>query len=110
MRDSSPSALAQLEQDRALAQFLRDRLTDVETTGCAAERRALAGLREVLVEFEEKHPLAARMPADDFFVAQIDTLRWVLRCTATSAFLQHPDFQSDFYVAPTMPTSSESRL
>lgn len=79
-------------RDRALAQFLSQRLAEVEMHGCGAEWKALAGTRDVLTEFQDKYSRVAQMADYDFFVAQIDTMRWVLCCTATRAFSSHPEF------------------
>ncbi|WP_328973887.1 MULTISPECIES: hypothetical protein [unclassified Streptomyces] len=92
--------------DRALAVFLRKRIAEADAYGCAAEQKALAGVGEVLAEFEAKHPRHAQMAHDDFFTAQIDTLRWVLRCVATGAFSAHPEFQPVFN--PSIPVLSQS--
>ncbi|MFC9816507.1 hypothetical protein ACFVJM_31110 [Streptomyces virginiae] len=92
--------------DHALAVFLRKRIVEAVAYGCTAEQKALAGVGKVLVEFEEKHPRQAQMAHDDFFTAQIDTLRWVLRCVATGAFSAHPEFQPVF--DPSLPVLSQS--
>lgn len=102
-----PSAVTDVPgMDRALAVFLRKRIAEADAYGCAAEQKALAGVTEVLAEFEEKHPRQAQMAHDDFFTAQIDTLRWVLRCVATGAFSAHPEFQPAFN--PSVPVLSQS--
>lgn len=85
-----------LERDRALGGFLRQRIADVGLHGCGAERKALAGVAQALQEFEEKCERLAGMAPDDYFTAQIDTLRWVLQCVASGTFSSHPEFLAGF--------------
>jgi hypothetical protein len=80
--------------DRALAGFLRTRITELDTHGCSAERKALAGVHEVLVEFEEKHSRVSDFDSSDYFVGQIDALRWALQCVARATFSAHPDYST----------------
>lgn len=77
--------------DAALAAFLRARIAEADVHGCGAERKALAGILAPLAEFEEKHDRVTDFPSDDYFVGQIDTLRWMLQCVAAAAFSAHPD-------------------
>lgn len=85
-----------LEQDQPLTVFLRQRIEGVGLHGCGAERKALAGVLDILNEFEAKHDRAAGMDPDDYFTAQIDTLRWVLQCVASATFSSHPEFLAAF--------------
>ncbi|MEU1277803.1 hypothetical protein [Streptomyces sp. NPDC005805] len=90
MRSAVPSAESTPATDRALAAFLRARVAEASTSGCSAERKALAGVRAVLDEFEDKHLSAHESPIDDYVVGQIDALRWALQCVAAAAFSHHP--------------------
>lgn len=92
--------------DQALISFLRNRIAEVSVHGCQAERKALAGAAAALDEFEEKAPRRAHMAHDDVFLAQIDTLRWVLHCTA-GTWSRHPDFSPAF--RPTTPVTLETQ-
>ncbi|MFF3358828.1 tryptophan synthase subunit alpha [Streptomyces sp. NPDC002917] len=93
-------------RDQALCAFLRKRIAEADACGSSAEQKALAGAGKVLTEFEEKHPQVPHMAHDDFFVAQIDTLRWVLRCIAAGAFSAHPEFQPAFLPSAPVPAHS----
>lgn len=79
--------------DRKLAAFLRARITELDTHGCSAERKALAGVSEVLREFEEKYDRTVDFHPSDYFIGQIDTLRWVLEQVALATFSAHPDLR-----------------
>ncbi|WP_329453497.1 tryptophan synthase subunit alpha [Streptomyces sp. NBC_01724] len=93
-------------KDQALCAFLRKRIAEADAYGSPAEQKALAGAGKVLTEFEEKHPQVPHLAHDDFFVAQIDTLRWVLRCIAAGAFSAHPEFQPAFLPSSPEPAHS----
>ncbi|MGW7362945.1 hypothetical protein ACWGI8_05815 [Streptomyces sp. NPDC054841] len=93
--------------DQALCGFLRKRIAEADACGCPAEQKAFAGVADVLTEFEEKHPRVAQMGHDDFFVAQIDTLRWVLPCIAAEAFSAHADFKPIFRPYAPIPAHSQ---
>ncbi|MEU3050330.1 tryptophan synthase subunit alpha [Streptomyces sp. NPDC006984] len=86
-----PSAQSTPRSDQALAAFLSNRIAETDTTGCTAERRALAGIRTVLAEFQATYLRAHEYPPDDYILGQVDALRWALQCTAAAAFSHHPD-------------------
>lgn len=90
-RDAALRAENTTATDAALAAFLRARIAEVDIHGCGAERKALAGVHAVLSEFEEKHDRVTDFPSDDYFVGQIDALRWVLQCVVAATFSGHPD-------------------
>lgn len=80
--------------DRALAAFVRARITEVGSHGCSAERKALAGILDILHEFEGQCDRVGDFgPADYYFVGQIDTLRWALVRVAWATFSAHPDLR-----------------
>ncbi|WP_331718355.1 tryptophan synthase subunit alpha [Streptomyces sp. NBC_00624] len=92
--------------DQALCAFLRKRIAEAGAYGCSAEQKALSGAEQVLDEFEERHPRLPQMAHDDVFVAQIVTLRWVLRCIAARTYSNHPEFQPAF--RPSIPVPAQS--
>jgi tryptophan synthase alpha chain len=95
--------------DQALCAFLRTRISEAGAYGCSAEQKALAGAEQVLDAFEEKHPRLTQMAHDDVFVAQIATLRWVLRCIAARTFSKHPEFQPAFLPSAPVPAHLEAQ-
>lgn len=86
---------AELDRDRALIGFLKDRIAERAKAAEEAEEQHLAGVARVLAEFEEKfdHP---HRDERDYFAGQMQALGWSLRCAAFAVFSTHPDFREDF--------------
>ena len=75
------------ERDARFAQFLAQRLAQVEATGCLAERKLAAATEK------------------DFFNGQVSAIGWALRCLAHSAWWNTPGWESAFHPAATAPVS-----
>ncbi|MEU2605037.1 hypothetical protein [Streptomyces albus] len=92
------------ERDTRFAQFLAQRLTEVEATGCLAERKLAAGVLDLYAEWNQKRELAAATE-EDFFNGQVSAMGWALRCLAHSAWWNTPGWEPAFHPAATAPVS-----
>ncbi|MCX5173386.1 MULTISPECIES: hypothetical protein [Streptomyces] len=92
------------ERDARFAQFLAQRLAQVEATGCLAERKLAAGMLDLYTEWNQKRELAAATEKD-FFNGQVSAIGWALRCLAHSAWWNTPGWESAFHPAATAPVS-----
>ncbi|MGW4490514.1 hypothetical protein [Streptomyces sp. NPDC004376] len=92
------------ERDTRFAQFLAQRLTEVEETGCLAERKLTAGMLDLYTEWNQKRELAAATDGD-FFNGQVSAMGWALRCLAHSAWWNTPGWEPAFHPAAALPVS-----
>jgi hypothetical protein len=89
-RHLPPSAEDVARTDRALCAFLQARITELDKHACSAERKALAGVAEVLRQFEENCGRVDSLEPTGYFLGQMDALRWVLQRVAQTSFSAHP--------------------
>ncbi|MFJ3825070.1 hypothetical protein [Streptomyces nodosus] len=92
------------ERDTRFARFLAQRLTDVEATGCLAERKLAAGLLDLYTEWHHKRELAAASQQDPA-TSEADAMGWALRCLAHSAWRNTPGWEPAFHPAATPATA-----
>jgi len=92
------------ERDTRFAQFLAQRLAEVEETGCLAERKLAAGMLDLYTEWNHKRELAGAAEGD-FFSGQVSAMGWALRCLAHSAWWNTPGWEPAFHPAATVPVS-----
>ncbi|MEU1107268.1 hypothetical protein ABZ408_41035 [Streptomyces tibetensis] len=80
-------------RDAALARFIRERLDQIDATGCREERQLAAGIEHIFSEWDVNRAMAVDV---DEFAARISALGWVLRCLADPAWRGKPGWDDAF--------------
>ncbi|HEY8982599.1 MAG TPA: hypothetical protein VIU15_23795 [Streptomyces sp.] len=83
------------EGDKRFTRFLLRHLAVVEATGCLAERKFAAGVRDLYAEWDRRRGLAEALGQDPFG-GETAGLDWALRCLAHSAWSTSPGWEPAF--------------
>ncbi|MFG2845964.1 hypothetical protein ACGF12_22760 [Kitasatospora sp. NPDC048296] len=84
---------AQLDSDRALVAFLRERIAERDGQATDEERHLLSAVLRVLKVFDADFEAVSSAGRDDRAAGRSEALGWTLRAVAFAAFWSHPAWQ-----------------